>query len=890
MSSLRLPCIRSPTRTAGLRPGLLNVGSFYPQRAAKAKDTGRASAPSFWKSLLFLPAKLYYSQNKTLPTAIAFRSLDRSLQMIKLMKNSSKEDVMEPQKVKFPFRTRLSLRPLIDFWEGLVAEDSGGMACLGPLIRQKLEDSPELREPIEDLTILEKHRELLDLLMSVVFPPAFYESDCAAAVVPFEFIGFYATPLFKTLFGMRGQSFAPQLNVDPEQLLRGRTLKAYIFILNKFYGFDLTWDYPLLAQARCPKTGLDRFLNIALDPKFLEIKALAEPKVLTEAERNRLLANVTDLKVWMELIPPETFEFQGFAVFRAADVTAHEMLSSLQADLFEKESIFQREGFTDLQEKLQIYLREPDLSLGLAAIRGEQILILPHAHKQPETTCILENATHYQRSEFKGSIFAQVMEQGEPLVVEDLQDYPESTVLEGRMLEHGYRSVYVAPLFYQDQLLGTLVLKSTRPGALNALNTASLQPVLLLFAVALNRSLEQLDQKIQTVIKEEFTAIHPSVEWRFQQSALHYIQHKDEGDAALEPIVFHQVYPLFGISDVRMSSDHRNAAIQADLLEHFRLAREVLQLAYQHRPLPILAAFSHRIDKHIKGLQVGLNAGDEATKPFFIQRVIEPIFDQLAGFGAPVAEKIAAYRSALDPQMKTIYRSRRAFEESLKLINETIAAYLDQEEAQAQEYFPHYFEKLKTDGVEHTIYIGASMVENGNFSPMYLKNLRLWQLMVTCEVVRRTEEIKGSLPVPLETTHLILAQDSPLSIFFSPDERHFEVEGAYDIRHEIIKKRIDKALIKGSAERLTQPGKIAIVYSQRQERTEYLEYIDYLQSAGYLQAETEEVDLEELQGAQGLKALRIQVDLRASRAQDQALPEIVATAVKALPSIANAPS
>ena len=95
---------------------------------------------------------------------------------------------MKPQKVKFPFKTRLSLKPLLDFWEGLVAEGQGGMNCLGPVIRQKLENTPELREPIEDLTILEKHREFLDLLMSVVFPPASWESDCAAAFVPFQFI------------------------------------------------------------------------------------------------------------------------------------------------------------------------------------------------------------------------------------------------------------------------------------------------------------------------------------------------------------------------------------------------------------------------------------------------------------------------------------------------------------------------------------------------------------------------------------------------------------------------------------------------------------------------------------------------------------------------------
>jgi GAF domain-containing protein len=798
---------------------------------------------------------------------------------------------MKPQKVEFPFKGRLSLRPLLDFWERLLAEGKCGMNSLGPVIRQKLEATPELREPIEDITILENHQDLIDLLMSVVFPPAFWESDCAAAFVPFQFTGFYATPLFKTLFKMEGQGFTPQLNIDPHQWQWGRVLKAYIYILNKFYGIDLTWDYPLIAKAQCPKTGLDRFFNIVLDPKFLEIKVLGEPRSLTEADRSRLLANVSDLKLWMELIPPENFEFEGFGVFRAADVTSREMLAALQADLFEKEAIFQRDGFAGLQDKLQIYLQEKDLSLGLAAIRGEQILILPHAQKQAETTtCVLENATHYQKSEFKGSIFSQAMDQGEPLVVEDLHYYPKSTILEERMLEHGYRSVYVAPLLYQDSLLGTLALKSTRAGALNALNTANLLPVLPLFAVALNRSLEQLNQKIQAVIKEEFTAIHPSVEWRFQQAALHYIQHKDEGVSALEPIAFHQVYPLFGVSDIRMSSDHRNAAIQADLIEHFRLTKEILQLAYDHRPLPILAAFSHRIDKQIKRLNLGLNAGDETTKPLFIQQVMEPIFDQLANFGAPVAERIASYRAALDPEMKTIYRSRRDFEDSLKLINETIAAYLDQEEAKAQEYFPHYFEKLKTDGVEHTIYIGASMVENGNFSSMYLKNLRLWQLMVICEVVRRTEEIKSSLSVPLETTHLILVQVSPLSIFFSPDERHFEVAGAYDIRHEIIKKRIDKAVIKGASERLTQPGKIAIVYSQKQEGTEYLEYIDYLQATGYLKAETEDVELEDLQGAQGLKALRVTVDPRASRAQHQPLPEIVSTAVKAMPKRANVSS
>jgi GAF domain-containing protein len=790
---------------------------------------------------------------------------------------------MISQNVKFPFKARLSLRPLIDFWEGLLAQGECGLGALAPTIRQKLQHAQELRQPIDDLAILEDRQELVDLLMNIVFPPAFYDSDCAAAFVPFQFTSVYATPAFKHLFRMEGRDFRPHFNITDQEWEWGRTLKANILILRQVYGVDLDWQYNIIADTTCPKTGLARYFNISLDPKFLEIKTIKKPRPLTEKDRVRLLANVTDLAAWQELIPPENFEFQGIVVFRATDVTGSHMIAALREDLFEDATIFQRQGFASLQEKLQIYLQEPDIDLALAAIRGEQLFLLPYSPVPSEKSCVLENTAAYQRSEFKGSIFTRAMDGGEPLVIEDLQHCPECTTLEEGLIAKGYQSVYVAPLQYQDRLLGTLVLKSRRAGALSALNAAYLTPVLPLFALALNRSLEQLDQRIQTVIKEECTAIHPSVEWRFQQAALNYIQRREEGVTGLEPIVFDQVYPLFGVSDIRTSSDHRNAAIKNDLIEHFQMARDILLVAHEHRPLPILPSFAHRIDKHIQGMELGLHAGDETTKPYFIQTVIEPMFDQLATFAPQVNEKIAAYRAGLDQLKQTVYRSRRRFEESLKLINETIATFLDQEEATAQGYFPHYFEKRKTDGVEHTIYIGASMVADGNFSRLYLKNLRLWQLMVMCEVVRLTEALKDKLAVPLETTHLILVQDSPLSIRFSPDERHFEVEGAYDIRHEIIKKRIDKAKIKATSERLTQPGKIALVYSNRQEAQEYLEYLDYLQSIGYLADDVEDVELQDLQGAQGLSALRVTVDTPASRPQELPLPEIAAAAVAALP-------
>jgi hypothetical protein len=77
------------------------------------------------------------------------------------------------------------------------------------------------------------------------------------------------------------------------------------------------------------------------------------------------------------------------------------------------------------------------------------------------------------------------------------------------------------------------------------------------------------------------------------------------------------------------------------------------------------------------------------------------------------------------------------------------------------------------------------------------------------------------------------------------------------VRYEIAKKRIDKAKIKGSTERITQKGKLVIVYSNIHEETEYLGYIHLLQHKGLLDDNIEQFEVEDLQGLVGLKAIRV---------------------------------
>ena len=151
---------------------------------------------------------------------------------------------------------------------------------------------------------------------------------------------------------------------------------------------------------------------------------------------------------------------------------------------------------------------------------------------------------------------------------------------------------------------------------------------------------------------------------------------------------------------------------------------------------------------------------------------------------------------------------------------------------------------------------------------MYVRNLKLWQLTLLAKAARLTHSLEKKLSIPLKTTQLILSHSIPLSISFRRKERKFDVDGAYNIRYEIVKKRTDKVNLKDSEERLTQPGRISIVYSQHKELTEYQEYIEFLQNEKLLGNNIEHLDLEDTQGISGLKAIRVDVNLNTEPANE----------------------
>src|SRR5205085_58249 len=143
----------------------------------------------------------------------------------------------------------------------------------------------------------------------------------------------------------------------------------------------------------------------------------------------------------------------------------------------------------------------------------------------------------------------RAVKEGCPVIVHDLGAAPGRHPIEDQMVTAGIHGLVVAPLHYQDRVIGTIELGSSIAGDFTPMHLPKLAEILPLFAMAVQRSIEEFNTRVQAIIKEKATAIHPTVEWRFRKAVLETIERRREGSvdghAEMAPIVFENVSPLY---------------------------------------------------------------------------------------------------------------------------------------------------------------------------------------------------------------------------------------------------------------------------------------------------------------------------------------------------------
>ena len=765
--------------------------------------------------------------------------------------------------IEMPYTTRLSFVPLLKDWEKRLSSQNIPEHFMAKQILTKAKAIPELWKPVDDPAVLDKHSELISWLLAGLFPLSLRDSQPGKATKPFDLNPIFMTPALQHMLEDCSMNITVETTADLS--ISTMHLKACAMILKECYGQNLNVDSVVIFTMGSKSCGLSRHFKSEMAIQFTEVVPTKPPKKLTQQQINKLLCNIYDLEAWMEALPPDAFEIHGLVGINLVDVTREESLSRLRQHLLKKDALTSPENVAFIQSLLRTYFQLPDLHFGIMAmdypVRQDSkgsIYNIQH--------CLIDRWEDCQLWDEKQlSIYAKAAHYGHNVVLENLESLKEPTRAEKALLKKGFRSYLVAPLKSQnDKIIGLMEIGANQPFAINSFTELQLNDMMALFHTSMERSREETDNHIEAVMREYFTAIHPSIQWRFIDAAYDIINQQRKGltTPTLPTLTFESVYPMYAQADIVNSSITRNQAIQKDFIRNLQLLEEVLKLAAQLFNYPILEQYLLETRHKLKELEKDLQTSDEHQLMEYLLEEVHPVLEEVARKNPKLLEAYRKYVEQLDPHLGIIYYHRKNYEISVNRINNHLSEIVDQAQVIAQEIVPHYFEKYKTDGVQFELYAGQAILKTGKFSQFQLRNLRLRQLLTLTEITTSMEKLSRELPTPLQTAQLVFVYGQPISISFRQDEKRFDVIGAYNLRYEIIKKRIDKASISlpdGNTERLTQPGKIAIVYATEKDRQEYLGYIDFLRRKNLVEGETEDLTLNQLQGVQGLKAMRIKI-------------------------------
>jgi len=631
-------------------------------------------------------------------------------------------------------------------------------------------------------------------------------------------------------------------------------------ILDRFYKFNSVLKNEIIYAHIDPKSKLTQYYNIQTDTQFVDIQYTGTLPEINFEQLAYHFQEGNEIEFLEHILPLSQFTFDGFTVISLTDVTLQHAIEGIRNALVDHN--YQTESYNHVIQALKTLGRNGDLEFGLLPFLTVNKKLVFDNQEFAQSKLINSAREFALEEEVFYELVEKYKENPHSIFVKAIND---DQILKDPFLrvlkQAGVCSYSIMPVFYNNQLAGVMEIYSSKEFAVDDRLISRLQPAMPLIGQLFQYSIEQFESIMDAVLKDKFTALQPSVQWKFNEAVWSYIKKNKNSNKPreIETVSFKNMYPLFGAIDIRNSTIERNLALQEDMRVQLENLIDTLNKLRNHVHLDLTDKFLFNCKDWLEKICDFATSNEEMQLNTFLEAEIYPFLSLVKTSNATTAKIIDQYFLSIKQETGVAFQNRRKLEVSMQMINTEVSQFLENAQENLQASYPCYFGKFRTDGVEYDIYIGQEIAPEKPFDTLYLKNIRLWQLTSMVEIARLTKSLIAEMPRPLQTTQLIFIHSNAIDISFRNDERRFDVEGAYNIRYEVVKKRIDKVLIKGTSERLTQPDKIAMVYFNADEANEYKEYIKYLQDQGYLNDDLEALALDELQGVSGLKALRVGV-------------------------------
>lgn len=716
--------------------------------------------------------------------------------------------------------------------------------------------------PVSLANISEFNTEL-SLIYNCLIPPFADESKTLWALgLPICQSIFYGTDAFYNLL----QQNKCNLNINIALPLRqnhnaesNKVWVLYMLVFEKIYGLPPAHEYELVHSFTDPESGLPKYHQIRIDNRFIDVSVKGE---LPAIDFNEISRN-SNLMVLNKVLPLNKFIFKGFSILESVDITTSQVLDNIKNIIIKAREVPSYYQDIILSMKTIVGNRHIEFALlPFLKLNGKTVfdlsgenhsVILDLLAKKKIEEANLENLVHHYLSNPQVLLYNT----GKINNSHNLDFFADG------LKDSNIASYALLPVYHKTEVVGALEIFTEKEEILNEKILTKLNITTPLLAQLLKDAAIDFESDINDIIKERFTSLQPAVQWKFNEKAWEYKKNlqPDKPKPVIDTIKFENVYPLYGAIDIRNSTVERNKSLRNDIRVQLKIIEEVLIKLKDLLNIAIVDEMLFTCQEWLNSIKNDSIENFELSIGEFLNRDIAETFKYFRSNNKKAATIILNYDEAIDPVQGIAFANRRALESSIQVINTGISNYLDLFNDELQQSYPCYFEKLRSDGIEYDIYIGQSIAPGKPFNMLYLKNIRLWQLTSMAALAKLTHNLIPQMETPLKTTQLIYINSTSIDISFRTDERRFDVEGAYNIRYEIIKKRIDKVTLKDSDERLTQPGKIAMVYFSAREEKEYMGYILYLQRKGILLDDVEKLELEELQGVNGLLALRVGVKL-----------------------------
>lgn len=762
-----------------------------------------------------------------------------------------------------PFYSVISFHKVIDALKEIAEKDEiPYRANYAQSLLNEVAKVPELYTGITSKTTIYKNIELIHYLLADLFPTALTHNEIKAVSLPFQNFNFNFTKRFQQIIIDAGEEFEINIrNFSNEQY--------YIFscclILNSCYGENFDLSRPLFYDIP-DKNGILRHYRIVYNGDFTELIPTDNAKKISKKNIELLKQSYDNIEIWKKMFPPHSWILKGFGIITLFDATIENAISNIKSSLLKagQESVEVSLGRNTIRSVFKIN----NLEYGACFIDDEtnKFTDLTMRTDLTSTFSLYGQDVSKELLQSAQSFFDEVRSNSGYYCVTDIEKLYQVTEwipYLNFLKEQNVRSFILAPIKKTDAFQAYIEIISDTPYALNTINANKLNDLMPLINDTFERYHYELKNEVDAIIQREYTTIHPSVNWKFENEAKRYFYAKNSTDNVptdeiLKEIVFENVYPLYGETDIKGSTAFRRKATVTDLKKQLK---EILSILENAKTKEQSLLFDQRISEvnYWKERLKKHQFMAESQIHHYILTAIHPLFQQLKTKSA-VKKQIANYFELLDTKTQRFCTQRKKYDTAIQTINKNITDTIDKEQIAIQQVYPHYFERFRTDGVEHNLFIGSSVTPRQIFDIIYLYNLRLWQLQVMCKMIMQHHKWQSETKFDLHLTSLILAYNEQISIRFRMDEKRFDVEGNADIRFEVLKKRLAKAMIKDTKERLVQQDVLAVVYLNETEKHHYTDYLLYLKSKNYLIGDIEEVFIEDLQDINDLEALRIKIN------------------------------